>query len=88
MTRADSVDAETSAGNNNEYIPEIPDALPILPLIDIVVVPMAVAPISIGQQRSIELVDEVMRTNRLVALVAQRDREARLVGPDDIYHVG
>ncbi|WP_019502034.1 endopeptidase La [Pseudanabaena sp. PCC 6802] len=84
MTHAGS----SNAGNNNEYIPEIPDALPVLPLIDTVVVPMAVAPIVVGHQRSIDLVDEVMRTNRLLALVAQRDPEAHPAGPDDIYRVG
>jgi ATP-dependent Lon protease len=74
------IDAQTT--------PEIPDILPVLPLINTVVVPMAVAPIVVGQERSVKLVDEVMRTNRLVALVAQRHPEARPAGPDDIYRVG
>lgn len=74
------IDAQTT--------PKIPDILPVLPLINTVVVPMAVAPIVVGQERSVKLVDEVMRTNRLVALVAQRHPEARPAGPDDIYRVG
>ncbi len=73
---------------NAQTTPEIPDALPVLPLINTVVVPMAVAPIVVGQERSVKLVDEVMRTNRLVALVAQRHPEARPAGSDDIYRVG
>ncbi|QZZ23583.1 endopeptidase La [Leptothermofonsia sichuanensis E412] len=80
-------------GNQNseaevQNTPEIPDTLPVLPLINTVVVPMAVAPIVVGQERSVKLVDEVMRTNRLVGLVAQRHPEARPAGPDDIYRVG
>jgi ATP-dependent Lon protease len=71
-----------------QNIPQIPDALPVLPLINTVIVPMAVAPIVVGQERSVKLVDEVMRTNRLLALVAQRHPEARPAGPDDIYRVG
>jgi ATP-dependent Lon protease len=74
------IDAQTT--------PEIPDILPVLPLINTVVVPMAIAPIVVGQERSVKLVDEVMRTNRLVALVAQCYPEARPAGPDDIYRVG
>jgi ATP-dependent Lon protease len=74
------IDAQTT--------PEIPDILPVLPLINTVVVPMAVAPIVVGQERSVKLVDEVMRTNRLVALLAQCHPEARPAGPDDIYRVG
>jgi ATP-dependent Lon protease len=73
---------------DTQTTPEIPDILPVLPLINTVVVPMAVAPIVVGQERSVKLVDEVMRTNRLVALVAQRHPEARPAGPDDIYRVG
>ena len=88
MTHAGSIDAERNAENDREYIPAIPDALPVLPLINTVVVPMAVAPIVVGQQRSVKLVDEVMRTNRLVALVTQRNPEAHPAGPDDLYRIG
>lgn len=77
-----------STENNTEQIPEIPDALPVLPLVNTVVVPMAVAPILVGQERSVKLVDEVMRSNRLVALVTQRQPEARPAGPDDLYRIG
>ncbi|PPS46170.1 endopeptidase La [Chroococcidiopsis sp. TS-821] len=79
---------DQSAETNAQNVPEIPDALPVLPLINTVIVPMAVAPIVVGQERSVKLVDEVMRTNRLVALVAQRNPEVRPAGPDDIYRVG
>ena len=51
----------------------IPDALPVLPLRGVVVFPLAVAPLNVGQPRSIRMVDDVMRGNRMLALVAQRD---------------
>ncbi len=82
------INGDQNSAIDAQSIPEIPDALPVLPLINTVVVPMAVAPIVVGQERSIKLVDEVMRTNRLVTLVAQRHPEARPAGPDDIYRVG
>ncbi|WP_026735376.1 endopeptidase La [Fischerella sp. PCC 9605] len=88
MTNAVSIDLDSNAENNAENIPDIPDVLPVLPLINTVVVPMAVAPILVGQERSVKLVDEVMRSNRLVALVAQRNPEARPAGSDDIYRLG
>ena len=53
----------------------IPDVLPILPLKDIVIYPFAVQPLGVGQERSIRLIDEVMRGNRLVALVAQKSAD-------------
>jgi ATP-dependent Lon protease len=82
-----SVSSDTdrnNAGNMAEYLPEIPDALPILPLIDTVVVPMAVVPIVVGQERSVKLVDEVMHANRLVALVTQRTPDKRSAQPEDL----
>jgi ATP-dependent Lon protease len=66
----------------------IPDALPILPLRDAVLFPVTVVPLSVGQPRSVTLVDEVMRGNRLLALVAQREAQAEPAMPADLYEVG
>jgi ATP-dependent Lon protease len=66
----------------------IPDELPILPLKDTVIYPFAVQPLGVGQERSIHLIDEVMRGNRLVVLVAQKSAEIEQAGPDDIFKIG
>jgi ATP-dependent Lon protease len=66
----------------------IPDALPVLPLRGVVVMPLAAAPLSVGQPRSVRLVDDVMRGNRLLALVAQRDASVEESGPADLYRMG
>src|SRR5262249_34798471 len=67
---------------------ELPAALPILPLKDTIVYPMAVMPLGVGKDRSIRLIDEVMRGARLVGMVAQRDPEVEEAGPDDCFRVG
>jgi ATP-dependent Lon protease len=66
----------------------IPDALPVLPLRDAVVFPLIAVPLAVGQPRSVRLVDDVMRGNRLLALVAQRDAKAEPVAPEDLHRVG
>src|SRR5262249_28380960 len=66
----------------------IPDALPVLPLRDAIVLPLTAVPLVVGQPRSVRLVDDAMRGNRLVALVAQRDAAAEAAGIDDLYRVG
>jgi ATP-dependent Lon protease len=66
----------------------IPDALPILPLREAVVLPLTAVPLAVGQARSVKLVDDVMRGNRLLALVAQRDPGAEPSTVDDLYGVG
>ena len=68
--------------------PTLPDVLPVLPLRGTVIFPHAVAPLTIGQERSLRLVDDAMRANRLVALVAAKDAEKELPDADDIYRVG
>jgi Lon protease-like protein len=55
----------------------LPDALPVLPIRDAVVFPLTALPLAVGQARSIQLVDDVMRGNRLLALVTQRDPSQR-----------
>ena len=68
---------------------DIPDALPVLPLRGgTVVFPLAVVPLTVGLPRSIQMVDDVMRGNRMLALVAQRDDETEKAGPDDLYRIG
>src|SRR6266699_3942537 len=66
----------------------IPDVLPVLPLKDTVIYPFAVQPLGVGQERSIRLIDEVMRGNRLVVLVAQKSAEIEQAGQDDIFKIG
>jgi ATP-dependent Lon protease len=67
---------------------EIPEELPILPLKDVVVYPFAVVPLGAGKERSIRLIEEVMRGSRLVGLVAQKDENIEEAGPEDCFQVG
>jgi ATP-dependent Lon protease len=45
-------------------------------------------PLAIGQERSIQLVDEVVSGDRLLALVAVRNEDADPPGWDDLYEIG
>ncbi|HVV57882.1 MAG TPA: endopeptidase La [Gaiellaceae bacterium] len=65
-----------------------PAALPVLPLKETVVFPQSMAPLAIGQERSVRLIDDVVAGERLLALVATRDVEPEVPGFDDIYRVG
>jgi ATP-dependent Lon protease len=74
------------AGSAADFV--IPDALPVLPLRDAVVFPLTAAPLVVAQPRSVRLVDDVMRSNRLLVLVAQRDAKVEPAKPEDLYRVG
>src|SRR5215212_8753310 len=67
---------------------QIPDALPVLPLRDIVIFPYMIVPLFVQRERSIRAVDQALAENRMIMLVAQRDLEKEEpVGPD-LYNYG
>ena len=65
-----------------------PDVLPILPLRGVVVYPQTAVPLTVGQPRSIKLVDDVVAADKLVGLVAATNPELETPGPTDLYRVG
>jgi len=68
--------------------PSVPPELPLLPLRGLVVYPQTAVPLTVGQPRSIKLVDEVVSGDRMIALVTAKDPDLETPGPDDIYRVG
>jgi ATP-dependent Lon protease len=66
----------------------LPDALPVLPLRDTVTFPETLTPLAVGQERSKQLVNDVLGANRMLVMVASRDPENEEPGPDDLYDVG
>jgi ATP-dependent Lon protease len=65
-----------------------PDVLPILPLRGVVVYPQTAVPLTIGQPRSIKLVDDVSTGDRFVGLIAARNPDLENPGPGDLYPIG
>jgi ATP-dependent Lon protease len=62
--------------------------VPVLPLRGLVVYPQTAIPLTVGQPRSIRLVDDVVAGDRLVALVSAHNPEQEKPGPDEVYRVG
>ena len=66
----------------------LPGVLPILPLQETVVYPFIVRPLVVGQERDIRLIDDVMRRDQLVVLVAQESADKEQAGPGYIFIIG
>ncbi len=66
----------------------MPSALPVLPIRDAVVFPLTTAPVFIERDRSRQLLEDVAKGDRLVAVVAQRDGDGRPSSPEDLYAFG
>ena len=65
-----------------------PEALPVLPLRDIVVFPHMIVPLFVGREKSIKALEEVMREDKRILLAAQRNPGDDDPAPDAIYTVG
>ncbi|MBS7564592.1 endopeptidase La [Mucilaginibacter sp. Bleaf8] len=70
---------------NNEQVPE---ALPILPLRNTVLFPGVVIPITVGRDKSIKLIRDANKGDRLVGVVAQQDVSVEDPTFDQLHQVG
>ncbi|MCJ7723467.1 MAG: endopeptidase La [Anaerolineales bacterium] len=84
--KGESIQPQIDSGK--EVTIKYPDILPVLPLRGVVVYPHTAVPLTVGQSRSIRLIDEVVAGDKLVGLVASRNPELETPGPDDLYKVG
>jgi ATP-dependent Lon protease len=66
----------------------VPDTLPVLPLRETVPLPDTLTPLAIGQERSVQLVNDVLAGDRLLVMAASRNPELETPGPEDLYDVG
>lgn len=67
---------------------KVPEAVPVLPVRDMVVYPFMILPLFVGRGKSIRAVEEALSRDRLVLLVAQKDAEVEDPSPQEIYPVG
>ena len=70
--------------------PSAPQAtrVPVLPLRDVVVYPHMVIPLFVGRDKSILALDEAMRRDKQILLVAQKAADVDDPKPRDLYTVG
>ncbi len=67
---------------------EHPDMLAVLPLRDIVVFPHMIVPLFVGREKSVRALEAVMKDDKQILLVAQKNAAQDDPSIDDIYRVG
>jgi ATP-dependent Lon protease len=72
----------------DEHAVWIPHELPILPLRNTVAYPFSVLPLMVGVPRSVHLVQEAVKREGLIGLVASRDGSVEEPQPGQTYEVG
>ncbi len=73
---------------NNEGGKGDVQTLPLLPLRDVVIFPYMVAPLFVGREKSIRALEEAMKNNKEIFLVAQKDAKTNDPKEKDIYDIG
>jgi len=64
------------------------DVFPVLPLRDIVVFPHMIVPLFVGREKSVRALEDVMKDDKQILLVAQKNAAQDDPTSEDIYQVG
>ena len=88
-------------GEESEFIPlmtsedeealekeNLPEVLPILPLTNTVLFPGVVIPINAGRDKSIKLINDANKSNKLIGVAAQKDIKIENPSIEDIFNIG
>lgn len=67
---------------------DVPPVLPILPLRNTVLFPGVVIPITVGRDKSIRLIKEFYKGERIIGVVSQKDGDIEDPGYDDLNKIG
>ena len=84
----DTVDEQTDPENRPQPKNDIPSELPILPLRNTVAFPFSMMPLSVGIPRSVNLVNDALKGDRLIGLVGMKYPEIEEPLPGQTYEVG
>src|SRR5271165_4132745 len=89
MTEADRPAPESQGlPDDTPPTPARGDLLAVLPLRDIVVFPHMIVPLFVGREKSVRALEAVMKEDKQILLVAQRNATQDDPSVDDIYRLG
>jgi len=84
----DAVNAPSDSESRPQPENDIPSELPILPLRNTVAFPLSMMPLSVGIPRSVNLVNDALKGDRLIGLVGMKYPEIEEPLPGQTYEVG
>ncbi|NBR14720.1 MAG: endopeptidase La, partial [Crocinitomicaceae bacterium] len=78
----------TAEEEENVNKQEFPKNLPILPLRNNVLFPGVVIPITVGRDKSIKLIQEANKGDKIIGVVSQKNQEEETPGFEDLHSIG
>ena len=88
LSGVESIEQALTRQGDSDGLIVIPDELPVLTLRNTVLFPGSIVPLGIGRPKTVRLVEEGIKENGLVAVVAQRDPDVDDPVPADLYSLG
>jgi ATP-dependent Lon protease len=88
VARGGGQDESEANGDSTNGMPIIPEALAILPLRGVVVYPLTAVPLTVGQPRSIKLIDDAATGQRIIGLITAQNPDEETPGPEGLYTLG
>ncbi len=88
LSEVESIEQALTRQGESDGLIVIPDELPVLTLRNTVLFPGSIVPLGIGRPKTVRLVEEGIKENGLVAVVAQRDPDVDDPVPADLYSLG
>lgn len=85
---AEFIPLMTSEDEELMNLENIPEELAILPLRNTVLFPGVVIPITVGRDKSIKLIKDANKADRIIGVVSQKDVTVDDPGPNDLNQVG
>jgi ATP-dependent Lon protease len=67
---------------------KIPKVLPVLPLRDLIIFPFIISPLSVGREMSIRAIDHSLAENRMILLIAQKDKSEMDPAVNNLHPIG
>jgi ATP-dependent Lon protease len=67
---------------------DLPEEFSILPIKNTVLFPGVVIPITVTRQKSIRLIKKSYQGNRIIGVIAQKNKQAEEPGMEDLYRFG
>ncbi len=91
----------SSLDEENDFIPlisdededvldrsDVPELLPVLPLRNTVLFPGVIIPITVGREKSIRLIREYYKKNKIIGTIAQNDPDVDDPKIEDLFRIG
>lgn len=64
------------------------DAIPLVPMRNVVLFPVVITPITVGRERSIAAAQYALRHEKPIGVILQKESTVELPDPEDLYQIG